>query len=112
MTEPDYTATQALRRVSPFWAWVRGNVTMPVLVSAGGVVLTVVAASIRVTIQIDLLAHQVAELATVVKNQQGKDTELAVLQQHVIDIDERVREHQARWDRVDENIERPPRPRR
>lgn len=111
MSEPDFGATQALKRASPAWAWIRQNVTPSAVFAVAGMALTVLAGGARLTLQIGQMQEQLAQLTTAVKASQAHDTELAVMRQHLQDVDRRLDEHQERWERIDQNIDLGPDPR-
>lgn len=100
----DESPTDTLRRIDPFWAWVRSNVSLQVFGSA----LAAMAVAVYCWAS---LKHDVAQLQDDVRALAAKpppsdrESEIAALKQQVADLKDQVDRHEARWERVDEAAE-------
>ena len=99
----DPGATQALKRASPFWASIRETVTLRVAV---GLLISLLATSIAAIVQFAQLRRDVTSLSEAIKNTQAHDTELAVLQQRVHDIEQRFDRFDRAYDNPDPRLRR------
>lgn len=97
----DESPTETLKRVDPFWAWVRHNVTVQV----AGTALASMALAVYGWAS---LKHDVGQLQKDIAALAGKAppedhaVELGQLRQQVADLKEQVERHEERWARVDE----------
>lgn len=85
--------TVVLGKLSPTWAWVRANFTLPsvltILGILGGAAMYVINLRTRVTV--------LEETVTIVRQVAPDSTALAVLRQRVVDHDRRIETLEGAW---------------
>jgi predicted signal transduction protein with EAL and GGDEF domain len=105
----DPSATAALKRASPFWAWVRSTLTLPIAI---GMLVACLGVLVTALVEFRNLRNDVTELAKSFKVAEGQGERIAALQQRIDDLAEQVQEQQRRWDRVERAADMPIRRRR
>lgn len=91
--DEQHRLTVVLKNLSPGWAWLRANFTLPsvltILGILGGAAMYVINLRTRVTV--------LEETVTIVQKVAPESTALAVLQQRVVDHDRRLGQLESAW---------------
>jgi biotin-(acetyl-CoA carboxylase) ligase len=106
--DPEST-TAILARRAPFLGWLRTHFTIPAMASIGGILVTVIGTGFNLMNHVEQLERQVERLNATVDALRTRDTTMAAIEQHLKDVDERLREQQERWEWIDQNVNLPPR---
>jgi len=114
MTDAEPTDTQVIRRAASMITWLRSHVTRKMVgMVAGGVAAvavwlwTFIGGVHDLGIKVDQVSIQVAKLADAIEKQKKQDTDFAVLQQRVSDMDSRLNKLEAWKDFADREVEKP-----
>ena len=96
------TPTATLRRISPFWAGVRANVTLQVAGGALIALVTVVGGWASLKSDVATVQRDVAKLAEIITHQPDDRPEIAALKQQVADLQAQVNAQSQKWERVEQ----------
>lgn len=101
MAELDVT-TRTLRRLNPWLAWLRENFTIPVAITLIGCIATAGAFLADLTGKVGRLERSVDALSVKIETLPSRDTNLAVLQEKVSDLERQIDANNRKWDRAEE----------
>lgn len=100
----DFSATAALKRFDPIWYRIREVIT-PRVIFAG--IVAVFGLAVTLSVQLHTLRADVSTVLDEFKTSKAQGEQIAKLTQQVADLDRQVQGQQARWDRIDKNIDAP-----
>jgi hypothetical protein len=100
------TLTATLEQLSPFWAWVRANFSLPAVLTIAGVIASAGSYIISLKTRVVVLEHEVVHITRIVPDSAA----LAGLRQEVADHEERIGRLEKNWDDARELAGMPPRP--
>lgn len=99
-----HAITNTLRRLSPGWAWVRDNFSLPALLTIAGVLAGAGGYVISLKTRVVVLEHEVTQIVEITPS----DTAVAALHQEVDDHEHRLERLEADWDDARQVAGQPP----
>lgn len=101
--DDQHRLTVVLKKLSPTWAWVRANFTLPAVLTILGILGAAAAYIITLRTRVTVLESEVTHIVTIAPDQ----AKLAALAQRVDDHEGRIKRLEAGYDRAQNEVEKP-----